>query len=420
MRRLFCLLSFALLSVACGPAAGADTIKIAFIDALSGRYADIGFASLKQYQSAIAYTNSNGGALGLDFELVPLDDQSSVKQALSNLELAIQQGIRYVTQGNNSEVAVALAKAIDAHNRENPARSVMYLNYGDGALQLDNEACSFWHFRFDASLAMKAHTMVAGIPADGSVQTVYLINQDDPWGHDASRGILSVLSKQRPEIRIVGDELHPAGKVKDFSGYIRRIIDSGADAIVTADRGADLVKLMSAWSKTGQAKQVFVLSNSASLVPAAIGQRGADRVTGVFTWHANMGSNLIDQFAEAYQNEHGESWNGLPAYITIQMLVASTEVARSADPLLVAQALEGLSFLGAAGPVALREDNHQLLQPLFLARLGRVGNGGVGNSAGKTAVGSKLGWNTVLRREPEETVLDTTCKMQRPAGVKKR
>ena len=85
----------------------------------------------------------------------------------------------------------------------------------------------------------------------------------------------------------------------------------------------------------------------------------------------------------------------------------------------IAQALAGLSFLGAAGPVALREDNHQLLQPLFLARLGKVGNGGVA-SGGKTAVGSKLGWNTVLRRDPEETVLDTTCKMQRPAGVKRR
>ncbi|UCH49551.1 MAG: branched-chain amino acid ABC transporter substrate-binding protein [Betaproteobacteria bacterium] len=420
MRKILRLLSIALLAVACSPANSADTIKIAFIDSLSGRYADMGFASLKQYQAAIAYTNANGGALGLDFELVPLDDQSSVKQALSNLELAIQQGIRYVTQGNNPEVSVALAKAIDAHNRDNPARSVMYLNYGDGAPQLDNDACSFWHFRFDASLAIKAHAMVAGIPADGSVQSVYLINQDDPWGHDASREILRVLTQQRPEIRIVGDELHPPGKVKDFSGYIRRIVDSGADAIVTADRSADLVKLMSAWSKTGQGKQVFIVSNSVSQVPAAIGQRGIDRVTGVFTWHANIGSNLIDQFAEAYQKEHAENWNGLPAYVAIQMLVASTEVVRSIDPLLVAQALEGLSFLGAAGPVALREDNHQLLQPLFLARLGKVGNGRVANGSSKTAVGSKLGWNTALRKEPDEIVLDTTCEMVRPEGVKRR
>lgn len=415
MRRLFRLFCVALLSVACSTANGADTVKIAFIDALSGRYADLGFASLKQYQAAIAYTNANGGALGLDFELVPLDDKSSVKQALSNLELAIQQGIRYVTQGNNPDVSIALAEAIDAHNQENPARSVLLLNYGAGAPQLDNDACSFWHFRFDASLAMKAHAMVAGIPADGSVQTVYLLNQDDRWGHDASREILRVLSEQRPEIRILGDELHPFGEAKDLSGYVRRIIESGADAIVTADRGADLVKLMSAWSKTGQAKQVFILSNSVSLVPAAIGARGADRVTGVFTWHANMGSNPIDQFAETYQNEHGETWNGLPVYITIQMLVASTEVARSIDPLQVARALEGLSFLGAAGPVALREDNHQLLQPLFLARLGRVDN-----SAAKPAVGSKLGWSTVLRKEPDQTVIDTSCKMRRPEGVKRR
>jgi branched-chain amino acid transport system substrate-binding protein len=265
MKRLFRLLLFFALLAGGGPAGGADTIKIAFIDALSGCYADIGFASLKQYQAAIVYTNGNGGALGLDFELLPLDDKSSVKQALSNLDLAIQQGVRIVTQGNNPEVAVALAKAIDAHNQENPARSVIFLNYGYGAPQLDNDACSFWHFRFDASLEMKVNALVAGIPEDGSVQSVYLINRDDEWGRDASREILRILNERRPEIRIIGDELHPAGKVKDFSGYIRRIVDSGADAIVTAARGDDLVNLMSAWNKTGQAKQVFIISNSVSL-----------------------------------------------------------------------------------------------------------------------------------------------------------
>jgi branched-chain amino acid transport system substrate-binding protein len=265
MKRLFRLLLFFALLAGGGPAGGADTIKIAFIDALSGCYADIGFASLKQYQAAIVYTNGNGGALGLDFELLPLDDKSSVKQALSNLDLAIQQGVRIVTQGNNPEVAVALAKAIDAHNQENPARSVIFLNYGYGAPQLDNDACSFWHFRFDASLEMKVNALVAGIPEDGSVQSVYLINRDDEWGRDASREILRILNERRPEIRIIGDELDPAGKVKDFSGYIRRIVDSGADAIVTAARGDDLVNLMSAWNKTGQAKQVFIISNSVSL-----------------------------------------------------------------------------------------------------------------------------------------------------------
>lgn len=416
MRIIPQLLFVAFLSLASGQSYCADTIKIAFIDALSGRYADIGFTSLKQYQDAIAYTNANGGGLGLDLELVPLDDQSSVQQALSNLELAIKQGIRYVTQGNNPEVSIALATAIDAHNAENPARAILFLNYGDGAPLLDNEQCSFWHFRFDASIVAKVRALVSGFPADGSVQTIYLLNQDDPWGHQASRTIQRVLSELRPEIQVVADELHPSGVVKDFSDYIQKIRDSGADAIVTSDRGPDLVGVMSALSKRGDAMPVFIVGNSVSKVPAATGVSAAERVTGVFTWHANIGANLLDQFAVAYREKHGEDWNGLPGYVAIQMLVASMEISRSTDPLQVALALEGLSFLGATGPIAIREDNHQLLQPLFVARLSRAGSGG----AKSAAFGSNNGWGTVLRFEPDEIYLDTACDMQRPSIDKKR
>lgn len=415
MRTLFRLWILALLLAAPLAANSTDTVKIAFIDALSGPNADIGFTSLKQYQQAIAYANANGGALGLDLEVVPLDDASSVKRALEHLELAIHQGIRYVTQGNDPEITIALAKAIDAHNRENPSRAVVFLNYGDGAPQLDNDACSFWQFRFDASITMKTRALVAAIPADGSVQSIYLLNQDNPWGQSASRAMQRALSEQRPEIRILGDELHPLSKVKDFSGYIAHILDSGADAVMTADRGADLAGFMSALSKSGREKYVYVLSNSVSTVPGAIGSYGAGHVTGVFTWHANIGSNLIDHYAASYREEQGADWNGLPEYVSIAMLVTSMETARSTDPLRVARTLEGLSFLGAAGPVAIRDDNHQLLQPLFVATLGELPDG-----SGTVAASSKFGWQTLVRMEPGDTELETTCQMQKPPEPGKR
>ena len=415
MRTILRSCFLALLLTASMPANSADTVKIAFIDALSGPNADIGFANLKQYQQAIAYANANGGALGLDLELVPLDDESSVKRALEHLKLAIQQGIHYVTQGNDPEIAVALAKAIDAHNRENPNRAVVFLNYGDGAPQLDNGACSFWQFRFDASITMKTRALVAAIPADGSVQSIWLLNQDNPWGQDASREMQRALSELRPEIRILGDELHPLSKVNDFSGYVARIIDSGSDAIMTADRGADLTGFMSALRKSGQEKYVFILSNSVSSVPAVLGNYGAGHITGVFTWHANIGSNLIDQYAASYREEQGADWNGLPQYVAIAMLATSMQTAHSTDPSRVANTLEGLSFLGAAGPVAIREDNHQLLQPLFVASLDTLMDG-----RGTAAASSKFGWQTRVHLEPGDTEVETTCEMQKPPEPGKR
>jgi branched-chain amino acid transport system substrate-binding protein len=226
---------------------------------------------------------------------------------------------------------------------------------------------------------------------------------------------LRALNELRPDIQVLGDDVHPLQSVKDFSGYLARIRDSGADAIMTADRGADLVGIMKAAAKLGSDAQILVLSSSVTGAPAVIGKRGENRVTGVFTWHSNIGSSLIDLFAEDYRSKHDEDWNGLPVYVAIQMLVTSMETARSTDPLQTALVLEGLSFLGANGPTAMRDDNHQLLQPLFLATLASPGG-----DVKHPAAGAKLGWKTVSRKEPDETWLNSTCKMVRPKGVKRR
>ncbi len=414
MRTLFGLLVVALLTNSPSGVLAAETIKVALIDALSGPYAEMGFTSVKQYQAAIEEANRNGGALGLKLELVPLDDKGTTGQALNNLELAIQQGIRYLTQGNNPEISVALAKAIDAHNMKNPNRAVLFLNYGAGAVELNDEQCSYWHFRFDASIAMKMQTLIAAIPDNGSVKTIFLLNQDDAWGHAASREAQRVLTTTRRDIQIIADEVHPVAGVKDFSAYLATIAESGADAILTADRGADLLALMQAARQSGGGTPIYFASDTLAGVPAAVGASGSDRVYGVLTWHSNIGTNLLDQFSVAYRAKHDQEWNGLPSYVAIQMLVTSMETARSTEPVRVANVLQGLSFLGAGSPTAMRSDNHQLLQPLFVATLAKAGSKDAENAVGDTG----LAWKTVLRRESDQTQLKTTCKMQRPEAIK--
>jgi branched-chain amino acid transport system substrate-binding protein len=415
MRTIFSLLIVAMLAVSPDRGFAAETIRVALIDALSGPYADVGFTSVRLYQEAIADANSIGGAPGLELELVPLDDASRTDQALRSLDLAIQQGIRYVAQGSNPQVSIALAKAIDAYNSDNPNREVLFLNFGDGAMELNDEHCSFWHFRFDANIAMKLQTLIAAIPDDGSVKTIYLLNQDDPSGHGAGREAHRILSRVRPEIQIVGDEVHPVGKVRDFSAYFARINESGADAVLTADRGDDLLALMQTAAKFGGRKPIYVASNSVAEVAAAIGVRGVDRVYAVFTWHSNIGENLLDQFTVAYRAKHDEEWNGLPSYVSIQMLMTAMQTTRSSEPLQVASVIEGLSFLGASSPIAMRSDNHQLLQPLYVATLAKAGTKGATNAVGNTG----LGWKTVLRKEFDQTLVKTTCEMQRPESLKK-
>ena len=281
---------------------------------------------------------------------------------------------------------------------------------------MDDADCNFWHFRFNASLRLKVRALIDAIPTDGSFKALYLLNQDNEWGHRASREMLRALTELRPDIQIVADEVHPAGKIEDFSEYIGQILGSGTHAVLTADRGADLTRLMAAAAKAKVMPPIFTVSDTVSEVPAVVGETGADRVAGVFTWHPNIGNSVLDQFAGSYRDKYNVDWNGLPSYITVQMLVTAIETARSLDPLQVAGVLEGLSFLGANGPIAMRDDNHQLLQPVFVGQLTKVDK----QKVKQAAKGSTLGWKTVLRKDADETWINTACQMVRPAGVKKR
>ena len=98
----------------------ADTIKIAHIDPLSGPFALQGQSGSRHIQQAIDEINARGGVLGgTRLEMVELDNKSSPQESLVALKQAVDQGIRFVTQGNGSHVGHALTEAVLKHNRRN-------------------------------------------------------------------------------------------------------------------------------------------------------------------------------------------------------------------------------------------------------------------------------------------------------------
>src|ERR1700733_13606760 len=132
-----------------------QTIKVAYTDPLSGPFAQVGDANLKQMQYIIDYINSKGGALGKKFELVPFDNKSQPSDALIALKSATDQNMPFIMQCSGSNIAAALIEGRDKHHPPNPESRIIYVNCGAVATELTNEKCSFWHFRFDAHSAMK-------------------------------------------------------------------------------------------------------------------------------------------------------------------------------------------------------------------------------------------------------------------------
>src|SRR4051794_40907437 len=221
-------------------------VKIAFIDPLSGGGAATGILAQKTHQFYIDAINAAGGLNGEQVTLLSFDNKVNPQESLIQLKRALDEGARYVVQGNGSSVALAISDAVQKHNERNPGKEVLFLNYAAIDPALTNEKCTFWHFRFDADADMKMAAMTDVIARDNKIKKVYLINQDYSFGKAVAAAANKMLKEKRPDISVVGDELHPLQKVNDFAPYVAKIKAAGADTVITGNWSNDMVLLIKA------------------------------------------------------------------------------------------------------------------------------------------------------------------------------
>ena len=391
-------------------AVAAETIRIAHIDPLSGPFGLVGESLGRHFDATAEAINAKGGVLGgARFEILHFDNKGSPQESLLLLKQVTDAGIRFVTQGGGSNVAHALSEAVAKHNSRNPDRTVLYLNFAAQDPLLTNEKCNFWHFRFDAHVDMKLDAITNFIAGQKSIRKVYLFNQDYAFGQAISKAARDMLAKKRPDIEIVGDDLHPLGKVKDFSPYIAKIKASGAQAVITGNWGTDFTLLIKSSKDSGLGVTFFTLNAQNAGAPSSIGAAGEDRVKQVFTWHANIANNKAEQFSNDYRRKYKDDFFYNTAKTQLEMLAKAIDDAKSTDPLKVARALEGMRYDSDTGEVWMRPDDHQLMQPIYLATFTKVG-GEVKYDAERTG----FGWKTDTRTEAKDTVMPTTCVMNRP------
>ena len=367
MRFANCLLpvaatTMALFSSAVFAQAG-QTVKIAFIDPLSGPFANIGQNQLKSWQFSAENFNAKNAA-GVKFEFVGFDNKGSPQESLNNLKAAIDQGIHYVVQGNGSGAAAAISDAVTKHNERNPGKEVVYVNYAAVDPDLTNSKCSFWHFRMDADTSMKMEALTSYMKDQADVKKVYLINQNYAHGQQLSRYFKDTIVRKRPDVQVVGDDLHPLGAVKDFAPYVAKIKASGADSIVTGNWGQDLTLLIKASKDAGLTANYYTYYAVTGGVPTAMAAGVGGKVRVVAIGHNSLPG--IIKWQDDFKKKFNDDWYTLQTYNTLAMLSAGMAKAKTIEPVAVAQAMSGLKFMGFAGEVEMRKTDHQLQQNLYI------------------------------------------------------
>lgn len=395
-------------------AAGAQTVQIAYIDPLSGAFADVGDQGLKHFTFA-AERLAEEGMLpeGMEIEVVGFDNRTDPQESIVQLQKAIDQGIRVIVQGNGSSVAAALIDAVDKHNRRNPGEEVLFLNYAAVDPAFTNDDCSFWHFRFDADVDMKMEAMTDWLAGQDDVESVYIIGQDYSFGRAVQAAAERMIAEKAPQIEVVGTDLHPLGKVKDFTPYVQKMMSADADVVITGNWGQDMALLIKAASDAGQGVPYLTYYGGGLGAPTAIGEAGLGLVKQVTEFHENVDASpeqvaLMDAFEERYPEV---DYYYQRVFVLTEMLAKALSETGEMDPLTVALALEGMEHETPYGTVRMREDNHQLIQPLFISTFSED----VARDVEDTGYGFLTDEGGVI--DAEATATDTTCEMDRPDGA---
>lgn len=393
------------------PASHADVIKIAMIETMSGAFAPIGQNQLNTFRMFAEMANQQKWAGNHTVEVAAFDGKGSPQESLNQLKTVIDQGYRYIAQGNGSGVALALVDAVNKHNERNPGKEIVFLNYSAIDPDLTNSKCSFWHFRFDANSDMKMEALTSYMAKDQSIKKVYLINQNYAHGHQVTRAAKDYLKRKRPDIQIAGDDLHPIATVKDFAPYVAKIKASGADSVITGNWGADLALLVKAAKDAGLTAKFYTYYGGTSGVPTAMGSSVGGMVKQVAYWIPNNESFTGKEIVEAFKKKYNDDFYVQDIYTLVQMLSKATKDTNSTDPVKVAFALEGMKTKAINGDVEMRAADHQLQQPLYISTWEKVDGKKIKYDQENTG----YGWSMDQKVESYVATQPHSCQMKRPA-----
>jgi len=388
-----------------------QTVKIAFMDPLSGPFANVGQNQLKSWQFVAERLSGSKNPAGVKFEVVGFDNKGSPQESLNTLKAAIDQGFHYVVQGNGSGAGLAIEDAVAKHNERNPGKEVVYLNYAAVDPSMTNEKCDYWHFRLDADTSMKMEALTSFMKDQPQIKKVYILGQNYSHGQQVSKFFKEDIHRKRPDIQIVGDDLHPIGQVKDFAPYVAKIKQSGADTIVTGNWGQDLTLLVKALNDAGLKIPMYTYYAGVTGTPTALAA-GGDSEVYVVAYNSSdylkgeMGSIVAD-----FKKKFNDDYYTFATYNGINLLSAAMAKAKSTEPLKVAHAMEGLTVKSFSGDVTMRASDHQLQQTMFIDKWQKATP-----KLPYSVENTGYNFSPIKKMDPYVSSTPTSCQMKRPAA----
>jgi branched-chain amino acid transport system substrate-binding protein len=333
-------------------ATAATPIKIGIPTVITGGYALLGSQVMRTCRLVKKLTDVKGGVLGQPIEFLFQDTQGDPALCVRKCqELVERDNCRILTGVIVSSEAAAMLPKLEEWN-------AIFLSHGNGDGRLTAELFVPRFFRANTSAPMGARALALYLK-DAPQKTFIAIASDAAWGRSSNAAFEEQIKKVGKEL---ADKIYAPVANKDYSPYITKILQSGAEGCYIALQGDEARAFYSQAGQYGLAQRVQFFTEIVAqadikvLGKDAIGLMGSSRYP--ITYDIPENKAFVEAFTSEYKNEIPD-WSDGELYQALMILFAAIEKAGSPEPMQIVTAMEDLEVTSVKGPVLMRKCDHQ-------------------------------------------------------------
>ena len=339
----------------------ATSIKIGMPLALTG---PLGIVGEQMRRGALLWqktVNAQGGLIGRPIELLISDTGGDPATCVRKAQECVERdGCRILFGMTLSSEALAVVPKLAEWESV-----FISSDNGDGRLTGESLVPNFFRANISGPMGARAVSLYL---RDAPFKGFYAIGMDYAWGRNSVEVFQGEM--KRANKNFIGAVFSPTG-TKDFSTYITKIRQSGADALYLVlagdDYGAFLAqaKQYRLGDKVQLLTEVVDMAVMRSVGDAGVGLIGSTRYSAAIDTAMNRDFVALwtKEYGNAPDNNEGDQWQAC------QVLGDAIRRAGSADIEPLKAALLTVNMDSIKGHIAMRECDHQVIQPGFMVKV---------------------------------------------------
>jgi branched-chain amino acid transport system substrate-binding protein len=343
------------------PRAESGPIKIGMPVALTGPLGTVGQQTKRGAEFWAKLQNAKGGILGRPIELLIEDTAGNPANCVRKAqEMVERRDCRLITGITLSSEALAVVPKL----AEWDSIFISGIN-GDGRLTGESLVPNFFRANISGPMGTRAVSLYL---RKSNMTKFYGLGLDYAWGHN-SIGVFEDEVKQGKK-EFVGKIFAPTG-TKDYSPYITKIRQSGADAVFLVMQGDDNNAFLSQAQQYRLPEKVKLLTEIVDLASiravgdASLGLIGSSRYS--FTYDHPLNNEFVAAWKKEYGNPpdtfEGEQWQAMKVF------EAGIAKAGGIEATKLRPALEDIEIESVKGKVFIRKCDHQGVQQGFMVEV---------------------------------------------------